>query len=128
MVKVNKMKDMKKILMTMVLGALMASLVPSFAQNMQDWQSTSTMRGAGSTLAPQVTAVGATNVGEMVTTTSSETAAKAPSGPRRGRNPGDPGYDSKSDQFPIGDAVLPLLLFAGAFLIWRAARPRAVKE
>ena len=109
------LKDMKKILMTMVLGALMACLVPATAQNTQDWQSTSTMQGAGSSLAPQVTAVGAAGVGEMATTTSS----KAPSGPRRSFDggttptPGDPGH--KDEGSPIGDALLPLMLMATAF-------------
>ena len=114
---------MKKILVIMVLGALMACLVSAMAQ--QDWQSTSTMKGAGSSLAPQVTAVGAAGVSEMATTTSS----KAPSGPRRSFDggttptPGDPGH--KDEGSPIGDALLPLTLIACAYLIVRATRKRA---
>ena len=121
---------MKKILVIMVLGALMACLVPATAQNTQDWQSTSTMKGAGSSLAPQVTAVGAAGVGEMATTTSSN---KAPGGPRRsfdggtyeggGTNPGETGFQDPDS--PIGDALLPLTLIACAYLIVRATRKRA---
>ena len=124
------LEDMKKILVIMVLGALMACLVPATAQNTQDWQSTSTMRGAGSSLAPQVTAVGATSVGSMATTTTS------PSGPRRAKMGGDGdddddygtnldgGYQDE-DNSPIGDALLPLTLIACAYLIVRATRKRA---
>ena len=110
----------------MIMGmALMA--LPIMAQQ-QEWKSTSAMQTSGSAYTPQVTEVGATAVTDNATTTESYSPAKAPSGPRRGRNPGDPGYDSKSDQYPIGDAVLPLMLCACAFLIYRATRRRTVKE
>ena len=101
----------------MVLGALMACLVPALAQT-QQWQSTSTMQGTGSTLAPQVTAVGATTVGEMATTTGS---AKAPGGPRRSESYSDddwghnPQVGEGNEGSPIGDAMLPLMLMALAF-------------
>lgn len=120
----NIMKDMKKLVMIIMAVALIA--LPTMAQ---DWQSTSTMQGTGSSHAPQVTAVGATGVTDMATTTASSSPAKAPSGPRRiGNFDNVPEGGSQENSYPIGDAVLPLLLFAGAFLIWRAARPRAVKE
>ena len=87
--------------------------LPTMAQQ-QQWQSTSAMQPSGSSLAPQVTAVGATSVGDMATTTGS---AKAPSGPKRmgesGRNPGD--ISTGSTNSPIGDALLPLMLMALAF-------------
>ena len=107
--------------MTMVLGALVAYLVPAYAQTAQEWQSTSTMKGAGSSLASQVTAVGAAGVGEMATTTNS---SKGPHKQKRdfdggdgtgtGTNPGETGHQDEGS--PIGDAVLPLMLCALAYL------------
>ena len=105
------MKEMKNILIVLVLGALITCQVPANAQN---WKSTSSMPGVGSTYTPQVTAVGATGVSEMATTTSI-----SPYQPRQvldgdgfeeeelGNLPGGPGT-------PLGDAVWPLLLMATA--------------
>lgn len=105
---------MKKILVIMVLGALMAYLVPAKAQNAQQeqWQ-TSTMQGSGSAYAPQVTPVGATSAVNNATTTETYSPAKAPGGPHKSIEyhddlAGDPGS-------PIGDAVLPLLFLSLAF-------------
>jgi hypothetical protein len=106
----NIMKDMKKLVMIIMAVALIA--LPTMAQ---DWQSTSAMQGTGSNYAPQVTAVGATDANSFATTTTeSYSPAKAPSGPRRVIiTPGNPG--NQSDESPVGDAVLPLLLMAMAF-------------
>ena len=110
--------------MIMVLGALMACLIPAVcsAQTAQEWQSTSTIQGSGSTYAPQVTAVGATAAPQQATTTTGTySPAKAPSGPRRAEinlNNNDflDGTDTnQSDQSPLGDAVLPLMLMAMSF-------------
>ncbi len=105
---------MKKLVMIIMAVALMA--LPTMAQ---DWQSTSAMQGTGSNYAPQVTAVGAVNANEMATTTESYSPAKAPSGPRRAKM-GDfddsPEGGEGSDDSPIGDAVLPLMLLACAYL------------
>lgn len=112
--------DMKKIAMIIVAMALYA--LPTTAQ---DWKSTSTLRGAGSNLTPQVTAVGAYSVGEMATTTAS--------GPRKakqedaeslwgGQTVGETVSDPTQPGSPLGDAVLPLMLCAGAYLIIRARR------
>ena len=105
---------MKKLFMIIMAVAFMA--LPTMAQQ-QEWKSTSTMQGTGSSYAPQVSAVGATTVGEMATTTETYSPAKAPGGPRKmgesGRNPGD--VSTGSDQSPIGDAVLPLLFLSLAF-------------
>lgn len=113
------MKDMRKLVIMMIIMAVALFALPTMAQQ-QEWQSTSAMQGAGSSYSPQVTAVGATSVGEMATTTGS---AKAPGGPRRsfdggsyeggGTNPGETGF--KDDGSPIGDAVLPLMLMAAVF-------------
>ena len=102
---------MKRIMMMIMAVALMA--LPTMAQQ-PEWKSTSTMQGTGSAYVPQVTAVGATDVNSMATTTESYSPAKAPSGPRRGFiDPSNPG--NQSNEFPIGDAVLPLLLMSLAF-------------
>lgn len=101
---------MKRIVMIIMAVALIA--LPTMAQ---DWQSTSSMQGTGSSYAPQVTEVGATGVSDMATTTESYSPAKAPSGPRRSfdNNP-DPGKTNDNSS-PIGDAVLPMLLCAAVF-------------
>ena len=94
----------------MIIMAVALIALPTMAQ---DWQSTSSMQGTGSSYAPQVTEVGATDANNFATTTESYTPAKAPTGPRRDKiNGAETGQSSES---PIGDAVLPLLLCALAF-------------
>ena len=104
-----------RIVMIIMAVALMA--LPAMAQ---DWQSTSTMQGTGSSYAPQVTAVGAATVTEMATTTESYTPARGPrrakmdeSGDAWGTNQ-DAGQTNDNSS-PIGDAVLPLMLMAMLF-------------
>ena len=63
-----------RIVMIIISAALIA--LPTMAQ---DWQSTSSMQTSGSAYTPQVTAVGATDVSSMATTTESYSPAKAPS-------------------------------------------------
>ena len=108
---------MRKFVMIIMAVALIA--LPTMAQQ-QEWKSTSTMQTSGSAYTPQVNAVGATGVSEMATTTSSSQN----SGPRKAKRdfptPGEGG--SQSDQSPIGDAVLPLLLLACAYVAFRAFR------
>lgn len=103
----------------MILAAALIVL-PAFAQNSQDWQSTSTMKGSGSSYSPQVTAVGAVGVSEMGTTTtggnSSHKAKRSFDGGTYeggGTNPGETGY--QDDGSPLGDALLPLLLMSLSF-------------
>ena len=97
---------------------------PLTAQNAQEWQSTSTMQGSGSAYSSQVTAVGATGV--AVLGASSSAPANAPSRPHReqasGRNAGE--ATTGSNQSPIGDAVLPLLLMAAGFGLYTTLRRR----
>ena len=101
----------KKLVLLMILATALIAL-PSFAQNAQDWQSTSTMKGSGSSYSSQVTAVGAVGVSEMGTTTTGP--AKAPTGPRRVIEANtDPGQLDEGS--PIGDALLPLLMMSLAF-------------
>ena len=104
------MIDMKKFMMIIMAVALMA--LPAMAQQ-PDWKSTSTMQGTGSAYAPQVMEVGATTVPTIATTTESYSPNKAPSGPRRGFDHG--GETGQSTEFPIGDAVLPMMLMAVVF-------------
>ena len=99
---------------------------PLTAQNaQQEWQSTSTMQGSGSAYSSQVTSVGATGVATMGTTPSAPSNVQ--SGPRRviGTNQ-DAG--EKDPSSPLGDAVLPLMLCACAYLIVRATRRRTLNR
>ena len=93
--------DMKKLLIAIVVAVF---VLPTTALKAQEWQSTSTMQGAGSTYSSQVTPVGATSVADMSTTTMNQ-----PTGPRRI----GPTYGTDNPN-PVGDAVLPLLLMAAA--------------
>ena len=98
----------------MAVGILMVCLLPLAAlAQQQEWQSTSTMQGSGSAYSSQVTAVGATSVNSMAGTAASA-PANAPSRPRRGFDHGPEGGD-QSNEGPVGDAVLPLMLMALAF-------------
>lgn len=118
-----------RIMMILVVGALMACLLPLAlnAQTAQEWQSTSTMQGSGSAYSSQVTTVGAASVGNMATTTYSPSSA--PSRPRR-ESAYDPfatnqdGGETGDPNAPIGDAVLPLLLMAAGFGLYTALRRR----
>lgn len=113
--------------MIRTVGVLIVCLLPLVAFAQQDWQSTSVMQGSGSTYSPQVTEVGATSVASEATTTESYSPAKAPSGPRRTLINGP---ESGQGPSPLGDAVLPLMLFAGAFLCMRVflKRKRALSR
>lgn len=107
-----------------VIGMLLVS-VPTMAQQ-QEWKSTSTMQGTGSSYAPQISAVGATTVSEMATTTESYSPAKV--GPRRSKDdPGEvePFIDPGS---PIGDALIPLLVMSLAFGGYVAIRRKRLAE
>lgn len=120
------MKDMKRIVMIIMAAVLVA--LPTMAQQ-QEWKSTSAMQTSGSNYAPQINAVGAAAVEEMATTTESYSPAQAPGGPRRVL-PGGTNEPGQSADSPIGDAVLPLMLFAGAFLCMRVflRRKRALSR
>ena len=114
------------IMMILVLGMLMACLLPLAlnAQTAQEWQSTSSMQGSGSAYSSQVTTVGAANVGNMATTTYSQSPSMA-SGRRR-INDGGTNQDGgiTDPNSPIGDAMLPLMLMAASFGLYTALRRR----
>ena len=103
---------MKRIVMIIMAVALIA--LPTMAQEDQ-WQSTSSMQGSGSAYSSQVTAVGATDINSMATTTESYSPAKAPSGPKKAGNWGEGLDEYGRGDSPIGDAVLPMLFMAIAF-------------
>ena len=107
----------EKIIMIIMAVALYA--LPAVAQNME-FRSTSTMQGTGTYVAP-VTAVGAASAA------STYEPAKAPGGPHRTIEYNQE-FDDNDEGSPIGDAVLPLMLFAGAFLIVRATRRRTLNR
>ena len=116
------MTIMKNRMILFAVGMLMACLLPQAALAQQEWQSTSTMQGSGSAYAPQVTAVGATAAPQQATTTTTESysPAKTPGGPKR--LPGGPTEPDQSQDSPLGDAVLPLLLMAAGFGLYTALR------
>ena len=110
----ERMNDMKKLMILVVMVAAFA--LPTMAQNFEaqqpnaTFQSTSTMMGSGSSYMSNPT------INEYGTASSpSYSPAQASGGPRRviGTNP-DGGEGSEDS--PLGDAVLPLLLMALAFV------------
>ena len=117
----------KKVFMMFVGVALMA--LPTMAQTFGTqkkeqpnavFQSTSALQGSGSqySATPMLGADGTATLDGAVST-----PAQAPSGPRRTiSNPDD------SEENPIGDAVLPLVRLAGAYLSWRARRRRGLSQ
>ena len=114
------MKDMKRIMMIMVLGALIVCPVSADNQNIDEWKSTSVMQTSGSTYSPPVTAVGAMSAASEATTTESYSPSK-PGGPRRSESYGDfdrPGDYGQSEESPLGDAVLPLMALVMVYGVW----------
>ena len=102
---------MKKVIMILMAVALIA--LPTMAQQ-QTWQSTSPMQETGSVYSSQVTAVGSVSATEMATTTETYSPAQGPNRARRDFvDPSNPG--NQSGEYPLGDAVLPLMLCALAF-------------
>ena len=79
----------------------------------------SVIMASGSTL-PQAALTG--------TTMADETEAVTDGAPKRPirRDPGVIDIPNEDDEQPIGDAALPLMVLAGAYLIIRAARRRAL--
>lgn len=112
---------MKARIMMLIMAVALVAL-PAIAQ---DWQSTSAIQGSGSTYSSQVTAVGATGVSDMATTTESYSPAKAPSGRRKieTASGNDAGYQDPGS--PIGDAW-SLALFAVLFAAYIAVRKHSI--
>lgn len=123
--KTERMKDMKKVMMLMVLCALMAYLIPAQAQTFQTITAeknaiqsqqmvNSGVQYKGTVYEPFSNVVPS----EQSEVGASYSPAKAPSGPRRAKM-GDfddsPEGGEGSGDSPIGDAVWPLMLMAIAF-------------
>lgn len=114
---------MKKILNILVLGALMACLVPVNAQNF-------TQPRDPAIQSQKIMTTGATYNGTVYEPFNNTTPAEynpvvsapsnAPSGPRRSFDNG--AETGKSEEFPLGDAMLPLLAFALMFCGYVAIR------
>ena len=116
---------MKKILLFVIMVVI---TLPMSAQNTQEWKSTSIMQTSGSTYSPQVTAVGAQAIPSTATTT--ETYNPTQNGPRRGYDAngnwtpdsddfgGGAETGGATNEFPIGDAVLPLMALAMVYGVW----------
>ena len=114
---------MKKILNILVLGALMACLVPVNAQNF-------TQPRDPAIQSQKIMTTGAVYNGTVYEPFNNTTPAEynpvasapsnAPSGPRKAF--GTPGDVNQSTEYPIGDAVLPLLAFALMFCGYVAIR------
>ena len=100
---------MKARIMMLIMAVALVAL-PTMAQ---EWQSTSAMQGSGSAYSAQVTAVGAVEVTDMATTTETYSPSQGPARQRRGFDTGADG--GQSNESPVGDAVLPLMLMALAF-------------
>ena len=128
--------EIMKTLRYLLIAVMMLSVLSLSAQNMAQqpnstFQSTSTMVGTGSAL-PQAAQTGAYVTGS---TPGSYSPAYTPgirkgwgSGeggePGAGGEGGEPGDWHEPWEDPIGDAMLPLMLLAGAYLIMRVARKR----
>ena len=131
-----KIKDMRTIKVIghglWVIVALLVS-APVTAQSAQEWQ-TSTMKGSGSQYSSQVTPIGAPSVASEATTTESYTPGRPGAIRRDSYNDDDWGTNPQigegNEGSPVGDALLPLLLFAAAFtgvIYLRRKRSRTLK-
>lgn len=122
---------MKNRKMIWVVGMLMVCLLPSaiFAQQ-TEWQTTSPMiQNSKSTYQPPITDVGATMAVSEATTTETYSPTRSQSTIRRSGNWGDGLDEYGQGPSPIGDAVLPLLLMAIAFVgITAIRRKRKTNE
>lgn len=107
------MKALRHLLIVAALVSFLGANAQELAQQPEvQMQSTSILSGSGSSL-PSAAADGVSTTNEQAYSPSRE-----PSGPRRGR-PGD-WTDPYKD--PLGDVIWPLMLFACAYVILRAAR------
>lgn len=111
-----KIKDMRKLMILVVMEA--AFVLPTMAQSAPEWQ-TSSMKGSGSQYSSQVTPIGAPSVASEATTTESYTPGRPGAIRRDSYNDDDWGTNPQigegNEGSPIGDAFLPLLMFAAAF-------------
>ena len=110
------MKRIVKFIMAVALVAL-PTMAQSFGKEDQlqtQFQSTSTLQGSGSAYSanPMLN-----EDGTAYNPSQAASPAKAGGGPRKIGPTPDEKVDEK-DKVPVGDAVLPLMLFACAYLAW----------
>ena len=121
------MKDMKRIIMTFMVVALIA--LPTMAQ--QEWQSTSSMQTSGSAYSSQVTSVGATAAPSEATTTGASYAPGRPGSIRRYTYDDDWGtnqdWGEGNEGSPIGEPWV-LAIFAAVFAGVIALRKRQAEK
>jgi len=109
----------------MIIMAVALIALPTMAQQEQ-WQ-TSTMQTSGSAYSSQVTPVGATSAPSEATTTSANYAPSRPGQPRKSIEYNEE-FDDNDEGSPIGDAVLPLMLMAFAFVGYTAIKRKRQAE
>ena len=105
------MKAMRYIWIVMSLVSVLSVSAQTLAQQpSNDFQSTSTMTGSGSAYSatPSLNADGTATYNGA-----SYSPAKAPGGPRKAGGITEPKDDD--EEFPVGDAVWPMMLMALAF-------------
>ena len=125
------MKKIKYLLIILGMASFLSVQAQGIAQMpTTPFRSTSTMVGSGSTL-PTAAHTGVRVTGTTVGTYADASYASRSSRPRRvGENEGwgsETPTEMEEPPSPIGDAVLPLMLCACAYFIWRATRKRRVK-
>lgn len=118
----ERMKNMKRIVMIIMAVALVA--LPTMAQKFKEHDQQSMQFQSTSTMAPvnsQYSAQPMLNEDGTAIYNASEATqtAQAPSGPRK-----IGGVTPTTDPSPVGDAVLPLMLMALAYLGMRVFRAR----
>ena len=121
------MKALRYLLIVVAMISVLSVRAQRYAQPPQvQMYSTSAMISSGSTL-PSAATTGAILTGSTPGTY--EQAYRPGGGPRR---VGEDEFEDEEEPvapanpFPIGDGLIPLLLLAGAYLIWRATRRRAL--
>ena len=104
----------------MIIMAVAFVALPAMAQQEQ-WQSTSTMEGLSTYTAP-ITEVGSASAAPVATTTENSSQARAPKPRKSFDDTPNPGQGNPGS--PVGDAALPLLVFAAAAAATVAIRNR----
>ena len=105
------------VIVALLMSAPMTAQIAQSATDEQQWRTTSTIAASGSTYSPQVTPVGSPTAYTTATTTDSYNplAGGKPTGPRKSFGENPDGGDTTDESSPIGDAVLPLMLFLGIY-------------
>ena len=124
---IQKTEIMKKIILIMTVALVAAVVLPTKAQSFgaeqpnATFQSTSTMTGSGSTYSSNPT----------LNEDGTAAYSGVPSGPRKAKKdgagtPSTPGQGQQENQFPLGDAMWPLLAMLAVYCAARVYRRRRV--